>query len=211
MNILLWEEALKDISEAYKKWFKAEKEYFFKTITKNSKILDIGCGNGRSFNDILNITKNITGLDKEKGALEDAKANFKKYPEIKFVLADVRNIPFVDNYFDFVICIGTFANFGDYKIKALEEMKRVINKAGFIIISVYSEDAFEERMKLYKRIKASIKEIKGTTIIFDEEDEAYNKSEQFSKDELTNLFKKAKLNLIEIKKIGIGYICILSK
>ena len=90
-------------------------------------------------------------------------------------------------------------------------MKRVVKNKGLIIISVYSENAFEERMKLYKKIKTPIKEIKGTTILFDQEVEGDNMSEQFSKEELIEIFNKCKLKPLEIKKFGIGYICKLTK
>jgi len=46
-------------------------------------------------------------------------------------------------------------------------MKGVLKPGGKIIISVFSEDAFSERMALYRSI-GEIKEIRGTTVIFDE-------------------------------------------
>ena len=210
-NISFWEKVLKDIPESYKKWFNEEKKYLNKSITKDSKVLEVGCGNGRIFIDLIKKTKNLVGIDNEEKAIKDAKKLFKRYPEIKFLLADARNIHFENNYFDFVLCIGTFANFGNYKFKVLDEMKRVVKNKGLIIISVYSENAFEERMKLYKKIKTPIKEIKGTTILFDQEVEGDNMSEQFSKEELIEIFNKCKLKPLEIKKFGIGYICKLTK
>ena len=210
-NISFWEKVLKDIPESYKKWFNEEKKYLNKSITKDSKVLEVGCGNGRIFIDLIKKTKNLVGIDNEEKAIKDAKKLFKRYPEIKFLLADARNIHFENNQFDFVLCIGTFANFGNYKFKVLDEMKRVVKNKGLIIISVYSENAFEERMKLYKKIKTPIKEIKGTTILFDQEVEGDNMSEQFSKEELIEIFNKCKLKPLEIKKFGIGYICKLTK
>ncbi|HLC86400.1 MAG TPA: class I SAM-dependent methyltransferase [Candidatus Nanoarchaeia archaeon] len=210
-NISFWEKVLKDMPESYRKWFDEEEKYLNNLITQDSKVLEVGCGNGRVLLKLLNKTKNLIGIDNEAKAVKDAKENFKSYPELKFLLADVRSIPFEDNYFDFVLCIGTFANFYNYKFKALEEMKRVVKNNGFIIISVYSEDAFEERMKLYKKIKTPIQEIKGTTVFFAGEKEGENASEQFSKQELQEIFKKTKLKTLEIKKAGIGYICKLKK
>ena len=96
------------------------------------------------------------------------------------------------------------------KEKALNEMKRVVKKSGGIIISVFSEDALPERLKLYKKLKTPIKEIKKDgTVIFGFGGD--NISEQFSKKQLKEMFRKAGLKLEEIKKVGIGYLCKLSK
>ena len=209
-NIDFWKSVLEDSPESYKKWFSEEKKLLQETITKDSLVLDIGCGNGRSINDFINITTNIVGIDHDDIAVTDAKKNFKDYPNVKILKADARKLPFENDAFDFVICMGTFANFGDYRKQALLEMKRVLKKDGKIIISSYSEDAFEERMTLYKKEKAPIKEIKGTTVYFDEE-VGDNMSEQFSKEQLQKIFAEVGLDIADIKKAGIGYICKLKK
>ncbi|MFA5020073.1 MAG: class I SAM-dependent methyltransferase [Candidatus Pacearchaeota archaeon] len=210
-NIVGWEEILANQPEAYKKWFEEEKKFFIKHINKNSKILEVGCGNGRSIKDMLNITKDITGIDHDETAIEHAKNNFKKCPSVKIILAEGANLPFVDKTFDYVTCIGTFANFSEEKYKILEEMKRVLKEEGKIVISVYSEDALSERLKAYRKIRAEIKEIKENgKVIFDD----FGKdgiSEQFSKKQLSVIFKKVGLSIEKIKKAGIGYICKLRK
>ena len=206
-NIVFWEEVLEDMPESYKLWFKKEREYLQQNISKNSSVLEVGCGEGRSLKDLIQISKNLTGIDHDKKAIEDAKINFKDFPRVKLLVASAENLPFKDNSFDFVICMTTFANFGEKKFKILDEMKRVLNKDGKIIISVFSEEALEERMKLYKKLNAPIKEIReGGKIIFDES-LGDNTSEQFTDQELRDIFEKASLKLIEIKKLNIAYIC----
>jgi ubiquinone/menaquinone biosynthesis C-methylase UbiE len=209
-NIEYWDEIVKNQPESYKKWFGEEKKYLQKKIIKDSKVLDVGCGNGRSIFDILSITKNVIGIDHDKKAVITAKENFIKYPTVKILRADAKAMPFDDKTFDFVICMGTFANFADDKIPIIKEMKRVLKKDGKIIISVFSEDAFDERMKLYKSLGVKIKEIKGTTFIFDES-LGDNVSEQFSEQELRDIFLKAQLNIDEINKKDIAYLCTLSR
>ena len=210
-NIDFWEGLLKDIPHSYKQLFIAEKDYIRKTITKNSIVLDIGCGNGRTLNSILDITQNLFGIDNEEKAVENTRKNLKLIPNAQILLGDVRKLPFENKFFDFIICVDSFVNFGEYKFKALEEMKRVLKDDGIIILSVFSEDAFEERMKQYKKYNSPIKEIKGTTVYFDFETEGENLSEQFSKKDIESIATKAKLKLLDIKKEGIGYICKLGK
>ncbi|MBS3093799.1 class I SAM-dependent methyltransferase [Candidatus Pacearchaeota archaeon] len=210
-NIDFWQKVLQELPESYKLWFKDEKKFLYKNITKNSKVLEVGCGDGRSIKDIIDITQNITAIDNDPKAVIDASNNFKRYKTINISLANAKDLPFKDNTFDHVLCLTTFANFGDDKYKILEEMKRVVRKKGTIIISVFSEDALDERMKVYKSQEVPIKEIaKNGKIIFDESVGA-NVSEQFSKKELIKIFSKVKFTVEEIEKSGIGYMCKLSK
>ena len=125
-------------------------------------------------------------------------------------MADARNLPFKDDFFDIVICMTTFSNFGDYKIEILNEIYRVVKNNGTVIISMYGDNAFNERMKIYKKFKSPIKAIKGTTVYFHERI-GDNVSEQFSKKQLTEIFNKTKLKIVEIKRAGIFYICKLRK
>ncbi|MBU4070341.1 MAG: class I SAM-dependent methyltransferase [Nanoarchaeota archaeon] len=211
-NIEYWEKILKNPPNSYKKWFEKEKKYLQKNITKNSKVLEVGCGEGRSLKDILPLTKNITGIDYDKKAVNDAKKNFKDFPKIKILKADAHKLPFKNKSFDFVICMTTFANFGNKKYIVLKEMNRVLKDKGFIIISVFSEDALKERMKVYKKHKVKIKKINNGKVIFDKSEKMLDYiSEQFSKNELKKIFNKTNLKIIEIKKIGIAYICKLKK
>jgi len=209
-NIDFWEKVLKNLPLAYKEWFEKEREYLQLNITKNAKVLEVGCGEGRSLKDIINITENLTGIDHDPYAVKKAKTNLKGHSKINVLRAEATNIPFKDKSFDFVICMTTFANFGDKKDKVLEEMKRVLTDKGYIIISVFSEEAFEERMKLYKKTNFPIKEIIGTKVIYNGK-WGDNTSEQFSQSELEEIFAKTKLRIVEIKKLNMAYICKLKK
>lgn len=211
-NINFWEDVLNDMPKAYKRSLEKEEKWLIKNVKKDSSILEVGCGDGRSLKQLLPITKNLVGIDHDKTAVDLAKKNFKNNSEVKMLLQNAKKLKFKDNSFDFVICMTTFANFGKDKFRILKEMKRVVKKKGFILISVFSEDAFKERMKIYKKLKAPIRKIKGTTVIFaDSLGDGDNISEQFSKEELATIFDKVKLKIIEIKSIGILNVCKLKK
>lgn len=209
-DINFWEKVLGDLPVSYKTWFEREREYLQSNITKNARVLEVGCGEGRSLRDIINVTENLIGIDHDPEAVKEAKRNLKNYSKVKILESEATNLPFKDKSFDFVICMTTFANFGNKKYNVLDEMRRVLKDQGFIIISVFSEDAFEERMKLYKKTNFPIKEIVGTTIIYNGK-WGDNTSEQFSKKELEEIFEKAKLKVVEIKKLNMAYICKIKK
>jgi len=209
-NMDYWEFVLKNLPESYHKWFEEEKKYLQKIITPNAKVLEVGCGDGRSIFDILPITKNITGIDHDDKAIADAKNNFSSYPSIKILKEDATKLPFQSEDFDFVVCLTTFANFADNKFIILEEMKRVLKNSGKIIISVFSEDALEDRMKIYKTSGVEIKKVENGKVVFDKS-LGDNISEQFSKEQLEDIFSQANLKIDDITKVNIAYLCTLSK
>lgn len=210
-NIDYHEELLEILPRPYKDWFELENLYLKKLVRKNSKFLDVGCGDGRTLKQIRFLTKNLFGIDHNKSAVNKAKINLKE-TNAKVILAEARKLPFPKNYFDFVYT-NSFSNFWEDKLESLEEIRRVLKKEGRVVLSAYSEDSLKERLKLYKRLEVPIKEVrKDGAVIFDFDDSlGDNISEQFTKNQLISFFEKVKMKVLEIKKIGVGYICILSK
>jgi len=199
------EKIFESLPNSYKRWIDEEKIFLRKEIKKDSKVLDVGCGDGRSMKDIIDITQNIIGIDIDNSAVLFAKKEFKEYPNINVLKANAKKMPFSDSCFDFVICMTSFVNFGEDKYNGLNEIKRVLKENGKIIMSVFNEDAFEERMNVYKDLNIPIKKIDGTKVIFDKSLGA-NVSEQFSKEQLINIFNNVNLKIIKINRAGIGYV-----
>lgn len=213
-NIDYFEEFLKDLPESFKKWHAAEENLLQKVIQNDSKVLAVACGDGREINYVAKVTRNVVGLDQDKTAVEHARNNLKKFPELKIILGDAADLPFEEDSFDFVICMGSITNFGPIKERALLEMKRVVKKNGKIVLSVYSEDALPERMKIYKKFDKLYNGIidvrEDGTVIF-EDSLGANISEQFTGAQLRALFDGVGLKVVEITKVGIGYNCVLEK
>lgn len=208
-NLDYWVTATVNPSKAYEQWYKEEEKYLQNNIEINSFVLDVACGNGRNLKQIENISNNLFGLDHDPTA---EKAFYELFPNknAKFVLGKAENMPFKNNYFDVVMCIGSFANFGELKYKILDEIKRVLKDNGQIILSLYSENAFEERMGLYKKYNVPILKIDGTTVHFDPS-LGDTISEQFSKEQLKNIFDKVNLKIANIKELDIAYLITLRK
>ena len=96
-------------------WDRFRSKPFPKTIFYLSKnwekgtILDVGCGNGRNL--IPFAEKNFTceGVDFSIEMLNHAKSKFKKLNlKSKFQVANMIDLPFKDNSFDYLICIASF-------------------------------------------------------------------------------------------------------
>lgn len=204
-NIDYWDALLNNAPKSYKDYFLKEGEYLKKFVKTNAEVLEVGCGDGRSICDILSKTKNITGVDHETSAVLGAGERFAKEPSVRIIKADVIDLPFVNETFDFVVCLMAFVNFADKKYKALEEMKRVLKKDGKIIVSVFSENALEERLKIYKILGTKIENIHNGTVTFDSS-LGDNISEQFSKREIEEIFSKVNLKISNVVDTGIAYL-----
>ncbi len=210
-NVDYWEGVLNNPTPPYQALFEEEKNYVREHIPNNSYVLDIGCGNGKNTKLILEKTENVTAIDIDPKAVADAKINLAPFPTVKILQADALSLPFENRVFDVVVLLETIANLAQNKIPVLREINRVLKDSGKIIASVFSEDAFEARMEIYKKLNAPIKEIVGTTVIFDESLGA-NRSEQFSLDEVSVMADEAGLKITHHKKIDkIAYIFELMK
>lgn len=207
-NIKYWEQVLKAPTPAYQKLFDVEHRYLTNKIPVNSKVLDIGCGEGRNIKSILEVTQNVCGVDNDAKAVEDAKQNL---PNAQVIQGEAINLPYQDKEFDVVTFLMILPNLDNDKESAFKEIARVLKDDGFVILSTFAETAFEERMRIYNQVGVPIKNIEGTRVIFDESVGA-NISEQFSLEEIENLAKLAGFKVSEYEKVGqIAYVCILRK
>lgn len=199
-----WKVYLKKTLPTTKDWLKKENIYLLKKIKTNALVLDIGCGFGRHLKLLANIVKEISGIDWDKEAVKEARKNLPKFKNVKIFLEDAQKMHFERNTFDYVICMGnTFGDFGKSKVKILKGMKRVVKKNGRIIISIYSEKALKTRLKQYTAIGIKIKKVKKDGTVFTP---GFH-SEQFSKEKLKDIFKRAGL-IVRITELNpISYIC----
>lgn len=109
------------------------------SVTKGSKILDVGCMESVLPLFIAGLGYEVTGFD------------FRKYPykvpNFKFIQGSILNLPFEKDYFDVVTCISTIEHVGigfysDPKdtsssdIKGMVEIKRVLKPEGLLVLTV---------------------------------------------------------------------------
>jgi len=141
------EENVKRYGEAIDKvgLWNSEKVIFEKYISKNDKILDIGCGAGRTtINLYRNGYKNIIGLDLSTNLIKYAKDYVNKNNlDIDFVNGDATKLEYDNNLFDVVIfsyngmqCIPGKKN----RDNVLKEVYRVLKPGGLYIFTAHNRD-----------------------------------------------------------------------
>lgn len=206
-NIGYWQKVINEPPKAFKEWFEEEESYLLENISENDFVLDLGCGNGKNIETILRKTKKVTGVDNDPIATKKASETFKKRGDVKIILADASELPFQEDTFDVVTNLELIGNVGDLKQKIFQETHRVLKNTGILILSIYAETAFDERMKMYKSIDSPIEKIEGTTVYFDKSLGAHI-SEQFSLEQLQEFGEKENFVMVEHIKIGdLAYIC----
>ncbi|MBU4205041.1 class I SAM-dependent methyltransferase, partial [Patescibacteria group bacterium] len=101
------------------------------------KVLDLGCGNGRLFNVLKEKRIDYIGVDNSESLIFEAKRNL---PEAKFEVQDLLDLSFPENNFDKIYCIAALHHIPskELRLKALQEMKRVLKPKGILILTVWN-------------------------------------------------------------------------
>jgi len=107
---------------------------YLKKLDKNSRILEIGCGDGFT---TYSLSKrypqfSFTGIDISKKFIDYARNNFKNN-NLSFKVSDSLELSFKDNSFDAVISTDVLEHISDVP-KFLDEYLRVTKKNGLMII-----------------------------------------------------------------------------
>jgi len=109
-----------------------------KKLKSIKKILEIGAGSGRDLEELSKRGYDVTFSDFSPVAIKKFRD---KNPCIKTMKCDARNLPFSDNFFDLVYCLGLLEHFdGQGRKKIIKEMFRVSNK--YVLIDVPQRYSF---------------------------------------------------------------------
>ncbi|MGD9930519.1 MAG: class I SAM-dependent methyltransferase [Mangrovibacterium sp.] len=137
MNIF----AEKDIAQAYDAYYQSEQGRAIDGLEKQAtlqllkpvtpgEMLEIGCGTGHWTAFFSEHGFRITATDVADEMMNLAKE--KALPDVQFLTADVRQLPFADHSFDQVAVITALEFCGDVEL-AFTEIKRVLKPGGWLI------------------------------------------------------------------------------
>ncbi len=114
-------------------------------LTKDSSILDIGCGKGFLLYEFTQVLPGITvvGLDVSDYALHKGKDEIQG----SFIRGDAVSLPYRDESFDLVISITTLHNLFCFQMaEALKEIQRVTKDHAYVVMESYRNE--EEKVNL---------------------------------------------------------------
>lgn len=99
---------------------------------QGAKILDVACGKGVFLYYARKKGLIAYGIDISKNAIEIAR---KINPNSEIVIGYAESLPYEDNIFDYVTCLGSLEHFPDYE-KGVREISRVLKNEGRVCIYV---------------------------------------------------------------------------
>ncbi|HEY5702379.1 MAG TPA: methyltransferase domain-containing protein [Gammaproteobacteria bacterium] len=103
------------------------------TPSRDSSILDIGCGTGLHLEMYRNFGCSLYGIDTSPSMLEKAKARLGKNVDLR--KADATEIPFNSDFFDLVLCMLVLHEMDDnIRYNVLKEMHRVVKQNGRVLV-----------------------------------------------------------------------------
>lgn len=112
-------------------WKIFNEKYFLiwiSNLTNKKLVLDLGCGTGRVIPILLSKNIKIVGVDISKKMLNIAKSKTRK-SNVKFILADLEQLPFKNNISDAVVCYGVL-QYLQNPFKAIKEISRILKQSG---------------------------------------------------------------------------------
>ena len=96
-------------------------------------VLDIGCGNGRLYQLFQDMQVHYTGIDQSSELIAIAK---KRFPDLRFIVSEMTDMAIQSNSADIIYAIASFHHLPtiELRVKALEEMKRLLKPQGKIVM-----------------------------------------------------------------------------
>ncbi len=131
----LWGQRAKDWAEIQESTGLAGYDFVLHhlSLTSDTKLLDIGCGAGYFSKLAVEEGAIVTGLDATTEFIAQAG---KRVPDANFIVGEMEELPFEDNYFDVVCGFNSFQYAANIK-NALTEAKRVLKNKRKLVIMIW--------------------------------------------------------------------------
>lgn len=108
---------------------------------QRGRLLNVGCGHGPDFIPFKDSFE-LHGVDFSERMLELARKYADKYKfSVNLVDADARNLPYIDDSFDWAVAVATYHHIenSEERLQALKELRRVLRPGGEAFITVWNK------------------------------------------------------------------------
>lgn len=110
---------------------------WFPKVNNQINVLELGCGPGRYIAILKHFPCHVTGVDPYSFDSWETLKHYKNITLYDNVKAE--SLPFDDNSFEFIACIGAFFYFNDPE-RALQEMYRVLKPKGRLLLQTINSN-----------------------------------------------------------------------
>lgn len=134
-NFMNQKEYWNNVSETKQFTTPFQPKVFQHYVSPSMKILDVGCGYGRTLNELYNMGyRELTGIDFSNGMIARGKI---QYPYLNLMVKETEAIDFPDGQFDAVILFAvlTCIHSDIEQKKLITEIKRVLKPGGILYIN----------------------------------------------------------------------------
>ncbi len=114
-------------------------------INRGANVLDVACGTGEWLDACAHENCIVSGVDLSAKAIAVCQ---ERLPQGEFYAQPAESLPFDDNRFDAVTCLGSLEHFVD-PVSSLKEMARVAKADAKIIILVPNKDFLTRKLGLF--------------------------------------------------------------
>lgn len=122
--------------------------FLFNQYLKSSdKVLDLGCGTGRSTKYLAEKSKDVIGIDMSEPFIEQGK---KLYPWLNLKMMNATALSFPDSHFDFVFFSNQGIDYSDRRQEIIKEAYRVLKPGGIFAYSSHNSLTFPRTKKAWK-------------------------------------------------------------
>jgi len=118
-------------------------------IKNEYRVLDVACGTGQWLKVVNDLGATAFGVDISEKAIRKAKMNI---PKGEFKVGTAEQLPFENDMFDLVTCLGALEHFLEQE-EALREMIRVAKKKTKILILVPNANFLTYRLGIFRGTK----------------------------------------------------------
>jgi SAM-dependent methyltransferase len=152
VNLLAEQEAYWDsVSEEKEFTLPLHMEEFEKHVSREMAILDVGCGYGRTLNELHNAGfENLFGVDYAQGMIDRGR---RLRPYLDLRKNDGSTLPFEDGAFDAVLLIAVLTCIAESERQSrlISEIERVLKDGGILYINDYLLNTDQRNIERYDR------------------------------------------------------------
>ena len=133
---------------------------FITSLSVESKIIDLGCGNGRHLIPAATHSQTIIGLDISRKMLEitQQKTIQKQLHNTSYLQATLYTLPLKTESFDVALCIASLHNIKTRNLRqqCIKEIFRILRPNGKALLSVWSREQDRFKDKIQTKIDKNI-------------------------------------------------------